>query len=136
MHKHCQNLSTVADLERSNVKNYKAGHGGLHALQEHSKCGIQRISNTVEDQVCGIMTQFQEPEKESNLSLHQQMKTLGEADIQAGVTLPQANLQEDFQTPPVVDVHNEQREVEKKRNKRNQPNFRVQRGIERYMKPT
>lgn len=144
-HKHCQNLSTAGGSEQSNVKNssrYKIGHGGLHALQEHIQFEMQRISNTLEDQVCGIMTQLQ-PEQESevatNLRLYQQIKSPREADIQSDV-LSQANVQKELQLPPtlapVLDVHNEQHEVEKKRNRRHQSNFSVQRGIERYMKHT
>jgi len=129
-HRHCQNPSATGELKQLNVKNlskYKPGNGGLYALQKHSQSGIQRISNTVEDQECGIMPQLR------------QIETPREGNVQAGVQ-SQANLQEEFRTSPrvdpEVDVQNEQHEVEKERNKRNQSNFSVQRGIERYMNHT
>lgn len=123
VHKHRQNLSTADELEELNVKNSpqpKAGHGGLHALQEHSQFGIQRISNTVEDHVFGIAKQ------------PPQIKT-PRANIQAGLQ-SQRTLWKEFLIPPMVaplvDVENER---EKERIKRSQSNFCVQQGIERYM---
>lgn len=137
VHKHCQNLSTAGEQEQLNVKNppqQKAGQGGLHALQEHSQFGIQRISNTVEDQVCGVISQF-EDQVFGIATQIQQIKTT-RANIQADVQ-SQANLRKEFLTPPVVaplvDVQNERHAFEKERNKRNQSNFCVQQGIERYM---
>jgi len=137
VHKHCQNLSTAGELEQLNVKNspqQKAGHGGLHALQEHSQYRIQRISYTVEDQVCGIIPQFEDHVFGIATPLPQ-IKT-PRPNIQAGVQ-SQSHLRKEFRTPPVVaplvDAENERHTFEKERNKRNQSNFCVQQGIERYM---
>jgi hypothetical protein len=145
-----RNLSTVDEPEQLPLRKSpkcKTGHGGLHALQEDS---IQRptlsTSITVEEhvcgiithlkeQVCGIMTQFQ-PEKEIEVAsyLLHQIKTPREANIQAGV-LSQNNAQQEFPTmAPVVKLHNEELEDKKSRKKRNQSNFCLQRGIERYSK--
>lgn len=114
--------------EQMKIKDSKTGHGGIHALHEY---GIQRTGNRVEEQVfgmithlehqvCGVMTQLQ-AEQESEVDSHQQIKTPA---VEAGV-LPQ----ESCLSLPVTEQH----DIEKKRNKRNHPNLRVQRGVERYM---